>query len=62
MPKQNNIELKDATSNWERKLLGILDEQKTNLRYGRINIDIVINNGKIVLVELQATKKTYKLD
>lgn len=62
MPKQNNIELKNASSNWERKLLGILDEQKTNLKYGRINIDVVVNNGKVVLVELQATKKTYKID
>jgi len=62
MPKQNNIELKNASSNWERKLLGILDEQKTNLKYGRINIDIVVNNGKVVLVELQATKKTYRID
>ena len=62
MPKQNNIELKNASSNWERKLLGILDEQKTNLKYGRINIDIVVNDGKVVIVQLQATKKTYRID
>lgn len=62
MAKMNGIELKDATSNFERKILGLIEEQRKAIEYGRVNIELVITNGKVVLVELRSTQQTYKMD
>jgi len=62
MAKVNNVELKNPTTNYERKILGIIEDARKDLEYGRISLEIVITNKKIVLVELESTKKTFKLD
>ncbi len=53
---------KDATSNWERKLLAIIDSQKKDISFGSISIDLKITNDKVVLVELKGITKTFKMD
>ena len=54
--------MKEATTNKEKQILGIIDELRKDIAFGRITLELVITNSKIVLVEVQKTKKTIKLD
>ncbi len=53
---------KNATSNWERKLLAIIEDERRSISFGSISVELKITNGKVVLVELRGTTKTYKMD
>ncbi len=54
--------LKEPTSNWERRLLAIIDDQKKDISFGNISIKLQITNDKVTLVELSGVTKTFKMD
>ena len=53
---------KEISSNWERRLLAIIDQSKKEMEFGAISINLKITGGKVVLVELKDVVKSYKLD
>jgi len=55
------MELKNPTSNNERRILALIEEQRTNMTFGKILLELTITNGKISLVELSSVKKSEKL-
>lgn len=55
------MELKNATSNHERRLLALIDKYVKNLSFGKIQVEITIQNNKITIVEVGSIKETMKL-
>lgn len=54
-------EYKNATSNHERKLLALIDKYSKMLNFGKIQVEITIQNNKITTVEIGSVKETIKL-
>jgi hypothetical protein len=56
------MKLKNATSNHEKQLLAVLDENVKSINFGKIILEVSVRNNKICLVEVSAIKKTLKFD
>lgn len=54
--------IKEPTSNWERRLLAIIDAQKKDISFGSIAVEIKITNDRVTVVELRGITKTFKMD
>ncbi len=66
IPKNHHLgsmsnEYKNATSNHERKLLALIDKYSKMLNFGKIQVEITIQNNKITLVEIGSVKESLKL-
>lgn len=46
--KINNLELKNAETTTEKKMLGVIHSIAQNINYGNIKIDITVSKGKVV--------------
>lgn len=55
------MKYKNPTSNVERELLAIIEEERENIAYGKIGLEISIKANKLVSVEISSIKKTRKL-
>jgi len=55
------MDYKDPTSNHERRLLAIIDNERKNMSFGKIALEISIQNNKISVVEISSVKKTIKI-
>lgn len=58
----NGIELKEAETNFERAILGLIDEEAKKLRYGRVTIDIIVHNSKITHIDSYTTKRSLSVN
>lgn len=54
--------LKEADSNTEKKLLGVLDDQSKYIGHGKINLQIFVRDGRMERVEIIESRKSIKLD
>ena len=55
------IKQKTVTTSQEREILGIIDDEAKQIGFGKLSIELIIKDGKIVRVEASSTKKEYKL-
>lgn len=55
------MKYKNPTSNVERELLAIIEDERENISYGKIGLEILIKADKLVSVEISSIKKTRKL-
>jgi len=58
----NKIPLKEAETNKEKQLLGLIDKEAKDIQYGKIELDITINGGNIVNVAVVKIKKNIKFN
>lgn len=58
----NGCPLKEATTDTERAILGLIDEEAVKLRYGRLNIEVVIHNGKLTHIDCYTTKRSLSVN
>ena len=55
-------EFKEASAGWEKRLLAILAEQKSDISFGQIDLSLQIKNNKVTLVTLTGVTKHFKMD
>lgn len=55
-------EFKNPTSNYERKILALIDEQRQGISFGKISLEINIRGGKICSAEITTIKKSVDLN
>ena len=61
MPKQiNKIPLKEAETNTEKKILGLLKLECEEINYGKLVLEISISGGNIVGLSIDRSRKTIK--
>lgn len=56
-----NTHYKNPTSNYERMILALIDEQRQNIQFGKISLEINIRGGKICSAEITTIKKSIDL-
>jgi len=56
----NKMPLKEAETNQEKQLLGLVDKEAKDIQYGKIEIDLTITGGKVVNVAVVKIKKNIK--
>lgn len=54
----NGNPLKEASSNIERALLGLLDKTAQSVDYGEVSIEAVIKKGEIKSIKLTSKSQT----
>jgi len=62
MGKINGVELKEADSNFERAILGLIFEESKKLGYGRLNIEVVVHNSKVTHIDCYTTKRSLSVN
>jgi len=58
----NGVKLKEAETNFERAILGLIDEEAFKLGYGRLTIEVVIHNRKITHIDCATTKRSLSVN
>lgn len=58
----NGIPLKEAETNTEKAILGLINDEANKLLYGRLNIEVVIHNGKITHIDSYTTKRSLSVN
>jgi len=62
-PKEiNNIKLKEADTNIEKRILGIIDDEVERIDYGKIILEITVSASKIKNIKVVEKSKSYQFD
>lgn len=60
--KINGITLKEADTNLEKMILGIISEESSRMQHGKLTIEIVVRNGKPSHVDSFQPKRGFNLN
>lgn len=56
----NKIPLKEAETNQEKQLLGLIDKDAKDIQHGKIELDLTVSGGNIVNVAVVKIKRNIK--
>lgn len=58
----NGVQLKEAESNFEKAILGLIEDEAKKLGYGRLNIEVVIHNNRVTHIDCYSTKRSLSVN
>jgi len=62
MPMQiNKIPLREAETNSEKRLLGLLAKEAEEINYGKFTLELTVSGGKVVGISIEKIKTNVKL-
>lgn len=58
----NGIVLKEAENNFEKAILGLIEDEAKKLAYGRLTVEVIIHNSKVTHIDCYSTKRSLSVN